>query len=424
MSTAIAPQKKDPYAVWRIRDFRFFVFGRFFVTISTQMQAIIVGWQIYELTKDVLSLGLIGLAEAIPFIVTSLFSGFVADMYRRKNIILIASVFMFMTSAILLYFSSRLSGVLQLYGVLPVYILIFIAGIARGFYFPAQSAFMAQIVPRELYPNSSTWNSAIWHIAAITGPAIGGLIYGFWGVTASYMAVVVSIMIGFTLLVYVKSRPVPERKMGESLFSNLSAGLKFVFNHQIILSALALDMFAVLFGGAVALLPVFAGEILKVGPQGLGFLRAAPAAGAVLMSLFLAYRPPMQNSGKILLIGVAGFGLSYLLFALSDYFYLSLFLLLLSGVFDNVSVVIRSTILQLLTPDHMRGRVAAVNSIFIGSSNELGAFESGLVARLMGVVPSVIFGSCMTFVVVGSVAGFAPKIRKLSLKQEIEKAGN
>ncbi len=388
------------------------------------MQAIIVGWQIYELTKDVLSLGLIGLAEAIPFIVTSLFSGFVADMYRRKNIILIASVFMFMTSAILLYFSSRLSGVLQLYGVLPVYILIFIAGIARGFYFPAQSAFMAQIVPRELYPNSSTWNSAIWHIAAITGPAIGGLIYGFWGVTASYMAVVVSIMIGFTLLVYVKSRPVPERKMGESLFSNLSAGLKFVFNHQIILSALALDMFAVLFGGAVALLPVFAGEILKVGPQGLGFLRAAPAAGAVLMSLFLAYRPPMQNSGKILLIGVAGFGLSYLLFALSDYFYLSLFLLLLSGVFDNVSVVIRSTILQLLTPDHMRGRVAAVNSIFIGSSNELGAFESGLVARLMGVVPSVIFGSCMTFVVVGSVAGFAPKIRKLSLKQEIEKAGN
>jgi MFS family permease len=424
MSTAIAPQKKDPYAVWRIRDFRFFVFGRFFVTISTQMQAIIVGWQIYELTKDVLSLGLIGLAEAIPFIVTSLFSGFVADMYRRKNIILIASVFMFITSAILLYFSSHLSGVLQLYGVVPVYILIFIAGIARGFYFPAQSAFMAQIVPRELYPNSSTWNSAIWHIAAITGPAIGGLIYGFWGVTASYMAVVVSIMIGFTLLVYVKSRPVPERKMGESLLSNLSAGLKFVFNHQIILSALALDMFAVLFGGAVALLPVFAGEILKVGPQGLGFLRAAPAAGAVLISLFLAYRPPMQNSGKILLIGVAGFGLSYLLFALSDYFYLSLFLLLLSGVFDNVSVVIRSTILQLLTPDHMRGRVAAVNSIFIGSSNELGAFESGLAARLMGVVPSVIFGSCMTFVVVGSVLGFAPKIRKLSLKQEIENAGN
>jgi MFS family permease len=345
-------------------------------------------------------------------------------MFRRKYIILISCVFMFLGSLTILYFSSHLSNVLQLYGVMPMYVVIFISGIARGFYFPAQSAFMPQIVPRELYPNSSTWNSAIWHIAAITGPAIGGLIYGFSGVTASYMAVVVAMIIGFILIVYVKSRPVPERKRGESLFTNLSAGIKFVFNHQIILSALALDMFAVLFGGAVALLPVFAGEILKVGPQGLGFLRAAPAAGAVLMSLFLAYRPPLKRSGTVLLIGVSGFGLAYLLFALSGYFYLSLFLLFVSGVFDNISVVIRSTILQLMTPDHMRGRVSAVNSIFIGSSNELGAFESGLAARIMGLIPSVIFGSCMTFVVVGSVAGFAPKIRRLSLKREIEKVGN
>ncbi len=416
--------KPNPYAVWKIKDFRFFVFGRFFITISTQMQAIIVGWQIYDITRDVLALGFIGLAEAIPFIVTSLFSGFVADLFPRKKIILVASVFMLLCSASLLFFSSHLSNVLQIYGVMPIYIIIFISGIARGFYFPAQSAFMAQIVPRELYPNSSTWNSAIWHIAAITGPAIGGLIYGFSGVNASYLAVVIAIVIGFILLMYVRPKAVPERKHGETLFANLSAGLKFVFNHQIILSALALDMFAVLFGGAVALLPVFASEILKVGPQGLGFLRAAPAAGAVLMSLFLAYRPPMKNSGTALLLGVTGFGAAYLLFALSGNFYVSLFLLFLSGVFDNISVVIRSTILQLMTPDNMRGRVSAVNSIFIGSSNELGAFESGLAARILGVIPSVIFGSCMTFMVVGSVAGFAPKIRKLSLKHEIEKAVN
>ena len=388
------------------------------------MQAIIIGWQIYDLTKDVLALGFIGLAEAIPFITVSLFSGYVADIFRRKNIILISAVFMFLCSSALLFFSTHFSNVIQLYGVSPMYAVIFISGLARGFYFPAQSAFMAQIVPRELYPNSSTWNSAIWHIAAITGPAIGGLIYGFAGVSASYVAVVIAIVIGFVLLVYVKSKPVPERKMGESLYTNLSAGLKFVFRHQIILSALALDMFAVLFGGAVALLPVFAGEILHVGPQGLGFLRAAPAAGAVMMSLFLAYRPPMQKSGVILLTGVMGFGLAYLLFALSGNFYLSLFLLFLSGVFDNVSVVIRSTILQLLTPDNMRGRVSAVNSIFIGSSNELGAFESGLAARLMGLIPSVIFGSIMTFTVVGSVAGFAPKIRNLSLEKEIEKVAD
>jgi len=413
--------KSNPYAVWQIKDFRFFLFGRFFITLATQMQAIIVGWQVYELTKDVFSLGMIGLAEAVPFIFVSLFSGYVADIVRRKHIIMISASFFFITSGALFLLSSYSSGVLVLYGVTPIFIIIFISGLARGFYFPAQSAFMAQIVPRELYPNSSTWNSAVWQVAAITGPAIGGLIYGFVGVSASYFGVLIFLSLGFMLFVFVGSKPLPERKHGETLFSNLSAGIKFVFKHQIILSALALDMFAVLFGGAVALLPAFASEILNVGPQGLGFLRAAPAAGAVVMSLFLAYRPPMKRSGMILLIGVTGFGIAYLLFALSANFYLSLFLLFISGVFDNISVVIRSTILQLLTPDNMRGRVSAVNSIFIGSSNEIGAFESGLAARLMGLIPSVIFGSTMTFLTVATVFGFAPKIRKLSLKKEINR---
>ena len=411
----------NPYVVFKIKDFRLFVFGRFFITLATQMQAIIVGWQIYELTHDVFSLGLIGLAEALPFLFISLFSGYVADIVPRKRIVMLASLFFLVTSAALWLISTYYAPFLLSQGVIAIYAIIFISGIARGFYFPAQSAFMAQIVPRHLYPNSSTWNSAIWHIAAITGPAIGGLIYGFFGVSASYLAVVIFLLIGILLFIFVRSKPLPERSRGETLFANLSAGLKFVFNNQIILSALALDMFAVLFGGAVALLPVFAGEILKVGPQGLGFLRAAPAAGAVLMSLLLAYRPPLKNSGAALLLGVTGFGIAYLLFALSSNFYLSLFLLFLSGVFDNISVVIRSTILQLLTPDNMRGRVSAVNSLFIGSSNEIGAFESGLAARLLGLIPSVIFGSAMTFLVVGSVFGFAPKIRNLSLGKEIGK---
>jgi len=323
--------KSNPYAVWQIKDFRFFLFGRFFITLATQMQAIIVGWQVYELTKDVFSLGMIGLAEAVPFIFVSLFSGYVADIVRRKHIIMISASFFFITSGALFLLSSYSSGVLVLYGVTPIFIIIFISGLARGFYFPAQSAFMAQIVPRELYPNSSTWNSAVWQVAAITGPAIGGLIYGFVGVSASYFGVLIFLSLGFMLFVFVGSKPLPERKHGETLFSNLSAGIKFVFKHQIILSALALDMFAVLFGGAVALLPAFASEILNVGPQGLGFLRAAPAAGAVVMSLFLAYRPPMKRSGMILLIGVTGFGIAYLLFALSANFYLSLFLLFISG---------------------------------------------------------------------------------------------
>jgi MFS family permease len=408
-------RNNEAYAALKIKDFRLFIFFRFFMTIAIQMQSLIVGWQMYELTHDPLALGLIGLAEAIPFISIALYAGHVADRYNRKTIILSFLLFFLLGTCFLFTFTLKKLGILTAFGVLPVYCVIMISGFSRAFIYPATMALMAQIVPREHYANSSTWNSMIWHIAAITGPAIGGLIYGFFGVKAAYGTVILVGLFSVMLLSLVKKVPVPHVNLGEKLYHRLASGLKFVFRNQILLSTMSLDMFAVLFGGAVAMLPIFAAEVLKVGPQGLGFLRAAPMAGAVIMSLFLAYRPPLTYAGKALIISVTGFGLSIILFALSKNFYLSLGLLFLSGLFDNISVIIRATTMQLITPDEMRGRVASVNSIFIGSSNEIGSFESGVAAKIMGLIPSVIFGGSMTLLIAGITAKFAPLLRKLNL---------
>lgn len=379
------------------------------------MQSVIVGWQVYDLTHDPFALGLIGLSEAIPFLVVALFAGHVADLVNRKAIISVAASVYVVCAGILLYMSYSMPVLYQSYGVLPLYAIISVTGVARAFFYPAQSAYMAQIVPRKLYANSSTWNSTVWHIAAVSGPAAGGLIYGFAGIHAAFICV--SLFSAFSLVFFFtsKSVPLPPRKADEGIFTSLSTGIKFVFYNQVLLGALALDMFAVLFGGAVALLPVFASEVLHTGPQGLGFLRAAPALGAVFMAMILAYYPPIRRSGIKLLWAVGGFGTCIIFFALSGNFWLSLVLLALSGMFDNVSVIIRGTILQMFTPDEMRGRVASVNSLFIGSSNELGSFESGLAARIMGLVPSVIFGGGMTVMIVLATAGLAPKLRKMEI---------
>ncbi|MEI6890250.1 MAG: MFS transporter [Bacteroidales bacterium] len=409
-------EKHDAYAVLRVRDFRLFLSFRFFATIAFQMQSIIVGWQVYQITKDPFSLGLIGLAEALPNIASALFAGNIADKYNRKKIIIWFMLLFVCGTLALFLFTLPGFGILKTAGVLPIYFVVAVSGIARAFLYPAIIAMMAQLVPRHLYTNSSTWNSVVWHIGAITGPAIGGMVYGFFGVRAAYSSVLLFLFVSFILLIFVKSRPTPVVQKGETLVQRLSGGLKFVFNNQILLGAMSLDMFGVLFGGAVAMLPVFAAEVLMVGPQGLGFLRAAPMAGAVIMGAILAYKPPMVKAGRYLFIGVAGFGLSILLFALSKNYYLSFFLLMMSGMFDNISVVIRATAMQLLTPDSMRGRVAAVNAIFIGSSNEIGSFESGLAARLMGLIPSVIFGGGMTLLVVLITSKLSPKLRALNLR--------
>ena len=408
--------RHDPYAALRIREFSFFISARFFLTLAIQMQGVIISWQIYKITGSYFHSGMIGLAEALPLIITSLFSGHVADNYSRKKITLIGGFFYAVSILALFYFSLDTSNVIIRFGILPIYIVIFFTGIIRGFLSAAIPAYMAQIVPRELYSNAATWNSSIWYIGFIGGNTIGGFLCAV-GVPFAYSIDAGFIVIALAFLVFIASKPIPKKDKTETLSESISSGLKFVFKSQVLLGALSLDLFAVLFGGAVALLPFFASDVLKVHSIGFGFLRAAPAIGAIFMAFLLAYRPQKKNAGRNLLISVFMFGLCTILFAASSNFYLSLFLLFLAGAFDNVSVVVRHTILQLLTPDNMRGRVSAVNSIFISSSNEIGAFESGIAAAAMGLIPSVIFGGVMTILVVGATFKFAPELRKLDISQ-------
>ncbi len=402
-----------PYAALKIADFRLFISARFCVTLAIQIQAVVVSWQVYEITKDPLSLGLIGLAEAVPSIGVSLYAGHIADSVQRKKIILICVTTLLICSLALLSFTLDVGDFLLAYGVTPIYSVIFLSGIARGFLTPAIFSYMPQLVPRELYPNAVTWNSTLWETAAIGGPALGGFIYGFLGITASYITDVLLMAAGLILAIGVANKSLPEKTEEQGVVEKIRSGLRFVFRHPIILSAISLDLFAVLFGGAVALLPIFANEILMVGKVGLGVLRSAPAVGALLMAFYITHHPITKNTGKILLYCVAGFGVSMILFALSTNFWLSLGLLMMSGMFDCISVIIRGTLLQTLTPENMKGRVSAVNHIFIGSSNEIGMFESGVAARLMGVVPSVIFGGCMTILVVSVTGWVAKSLRTL-----------
>lgn len=406
---------KDAYAALRIADFRRFISARFFLTLAVQMQSVIVGWQIYQLTHDALSLGMIGMAEAIPYISVALFAGHVSDRVDRKKIILFSGIIYFLCALGLLLISTSFHHVLASFGTLPIYLIIFITGLARGFISPSQNALAAQVVPRELFGNASTWNSVIWQIAAVTGPAIGGLVYGFAGVGQAYSVVAIFSGLSWVFFYFIKKKPMPEKTKEETIWQSLSTGIKFVFQNQIILSAISLDMFAVFFGGAVSVLPIFADQILHTGAEGLGLLRAAPAVGAIVMSLWQVHNPMFKSAGRNLLICVFGFGVSMIIFALSENFYLTLFILMLSGAFDNVSVIIRATIIQIYTPDEMRGRVSSVNGIFIGSSNELGSFESGVAAKLMGLIPSVIFGGSMTLAVVVGVRRWAPKLRNLKM---------
>jgi MFS family permease len=320
---------------------------------------------------------------------------------------------------ILLIYSSNAAYFSEKFGIIPIFVTIFLTGLARGILSPAQVALLGQLVPRNLYANAATWNSANWQVAAVMGPAIGGLVYGFWGIVTAYSLVFGLYTLSFFMIMLIKVGRHEVVETTEGVFTRIRSGISFVFKTPELLGAFTLDMFAVLFGGAVAMLPVFASDVLKVGPEGLGLLRACPAIGATFMAFVLMFRPPMKNTGNILFICVLGFGLCMIGFGLSKSFILSGLLLILSGAFDNVSVVIRGTILQLFTPDEMRGRVASVNSIFIGSSNELGAFESGVTAKLMGLVPSVVFGGIMTLTVVFATIKVNKPLRKLSLGNRI-----
>jgi len=361
---------------------------------------------------------MIGLVEVIPQISISLFAGHYVDLWDRKKIVRNSTLILLCGSSILALYSIESFHSYQHLGIWPIFVTIFLTGLSRGILMPAHTALIGQLVDKKDYANAATWSSANWQIGAVMGPALGGLIYGFSTITVAYCSIMTIYLISLYMISRVQIKHIVRavQTEGEDIFSRIREGIRFVMKSPELLGAFSLDMFAVLFGGAVAMLPVFASDVLHVGPEGLGLLRACPAVGAIIMSFYLMFYPPVKNSGKTLLLAVSAFGLCMIGFAFSHNFWLSASLLLLSGLFDNVSVVIRGTILQLYTPEHMRGRVASVNSIFIGSSNELGAFESGMTAKLMGLIPSVAFGGIMTLIVVGTTAKINPVLRKLSIK--------
>lgn len=405
---------ESPYAALRIRDFRFLLAARLFVTVAVQIQFMAVGWQLYSLTKSPLLLGLLGLAGAFPAIGVALYAGHVADIVDRRKI-LICAVVVLTTSMALLACCSF--GLESKFLVPLIYICIAVTGFARGFYAPAIFGLISDIVPRELYANAAAWNSSMWQTAAIMGPILGGLLYVAFGAGLTYTFSTCLILGSFVCFMMVNAKTEFKKTNKENgAVANIKEGLKFVFSNQIIIGSMALDLFAVLFGGAVALLPVFASDVFHSGPQVLGFLRAAPCVGALLTSTYLTHNPIKSNAGLMLMIAVAGFGLCMICFGLSKNLYLSFGLLAFSGCLDGISVYVRSTIYQLLTPADMKGRVAAVNSMFIGSSNEIGEFESGLAARLLGLVPSVVFGGTMTILVVLVTMLKAPKLRALNMQ--------
>ncbi|HEY0143670.1 MAG TPA: MFS transporter [Thermoanaerobaculia bacterium] len=403
----------SPYAALRIADFRKLLLGNGLATLAREAQIVVVGWQVYSLTHDPLSLGMIGLAEALPFIAVALYAGHVADRVVRRTLAL-AGVFGLFLSAIALLLLTIIPGAIGPDRVWPMYLVVSLSATARSFVRPAFFALSAEVMPRELYANAIAWRTSTWHFAAVLGPAIGGMLYGFAGASAAYGAVIGGMGLSLVIIAVLQHRVRPAPPAEEvPLAESLGSGVRFVFREPVILGAMTLDLFAVLFGGAVALLPAFA-TLLNAGPEGLGVLRAAPAVGSIVTGIVIAHRPPFRRAGFAIFACVAAFGVCMIAFALSRIFWLSFALLFLSGVFDNVSVVIRSTLVQTRTPEHMLGRVSAVNQIFIGSSNEIGAFESGLAAKLLGIVPSVVFGGCMTLLVVAITAWRAPKLRKLT----------
>ena len=400
----------DPYAPLRFGAFRWFIVSLLPATLAQQIQAVVVGWQIYAITHDPLALGLVGLSEALPFISVALFAGHVADRIDRRQIALGSLAVMLACAATLFLLSFRLTKGAAVW---PVYLVVAIGGLARSFLTPSRNALAAELVRRELYPRAAAWRSAAWQLAAVVGPALGGLLYAFGSARLAYGVATSLFLVGLLCLARVHRVIEPVEVDASSVWDSLALGVRFVWQQPVLLGAMTLDLFSVLFGGAVALLPIFAAEILHVGPQGLGLMQAAPAAGAVAMSLVLTHRPPMRRAGRALFWAVGGFGLSIIAFALSRSFVLSVALLAASGMLDMVSVVIRSTLLQVFTPPQLLGRVSSVNSIFIGSSNEIGAFESGVAAKLLGTIPAVLFGGTMTLLVVAVTAWRNKPLRRL-----------
>jgi len=401
-----------------LAPFRSYLLLRFFMASGWHMQALVVAWRIYDLTHDPLMLGMVGLAEAIPAIGAALPMGYVVDKMNKKRSIVVAAILVLLsavaTAVLVQPASAQQLG--QPWTVGLMLSMVVVNGFARSIYSPSMFSVLSRIVPRELLARATAAGSTVWQGAMVLGPMTAGVLYGSFGVTVASVCTIAAMLIAVIGIAGLPSLPPIASESKGSLKQDLTLGLRFILKNQVILGALGLDMLAVLFGGAVAILPVFADQVLHVDASGLGVLRAAPSVGSVLIMTLLSVRPPERDTGRTLLLAVGGFGVCTVAFALSTSFWLSVLLLVGVGAFDAVSVVIRGTILQLFTPDEMRGRVAAANTMFISSSNEIGALESGVAARLMGAVPSVVFGGVMTLLIVSIVAFKAPILRKLELK--------
>jgi len=436
-----APPTHDPYAAFRFGGFSLFTAGNFLSITGRQMLAIAVEWELYARTHSATALGLVGLVIAIPVVTLSLPAGHLADRFSRKRIILISQIFSALASAALAFVSWKhlaipaigvlrdgnrgLSAIASIFerhhpafhfddaSIPLIYLLLFIGGTARTFSWAARSSFFPTLVPRDAFANAVTWNNSVFQVGSVVGPGISGLLVAHIGFPFVYMLDALCAFAFFVLVLPIRRSRQVRNQIETSTWRSLLAGMRFVFSRHVILATITLDLFAVLLGGATALLPIFADQILHCGPIGLGWMRAAPAVGAFVMALVVAYLPPMKRAGITLLWCVSGFGIATVLFGLSKAFWLSLGLLFFIGAFDSVSVIIRGSIVQLVTPDEMRGRVSAVNNIFIGTSNEFGALESGLTAALFGPVISVVAGGIGTILVVLGVASLWPETRKI-----------
>ena len=411
MSRRATPRPEDSRAApLRNRDFRLLMGFRIFTILSYQCVAVTVGWHVYELTRDPWMLGLIGLAEVLPYFCVAPFAGYLVDVLPRRRLGAFAAACLTITPLLLVAIAT---GWWESAGTVAIYAAIALTGCVRAFLGPVYNALFARVLPREQYVRGASLGSIVFQSGLVTGPAIGGFLVGWAGKPVAYgVAAVFAVCAAVAMLRLRVSEPAPQLQRAP-IFASIAEGARFVFGHQVLLGALALDMFAVMFGGAISLAPAFIKEILHYGPEGLGILRGAPALGAVAVGIWLARHPLDRHAGRILLLSVVGFGLCMVGFGLSGAFWLSACFLLLSGVCDGVSVVTRSTIMQLATPDHMRGRVSSINGLFVGSSNEIGAFYAGSMARLLGLVPAVVLGGCVTMGVAAVTAWRAPRLRRL-----------
>ncbi|QWC99821.1 MFS transporter [Polynucleobacter paneuropaeus] len=381
-------------------------------TLSYQIMMVAVGWHLYEITNSVVSLGLVGLAELVPYFLFALYSGHAVDHYSRKKIAALAcfihmSVALFLTAIALGWLSPPVP---------LIYTAVALIGVGRAVMRPAYQALFGQVIPREHLARYTAYASSAFQICVVAGPGLGGLLIGFAGLEWTYLSAAIAGALGLYGVSLINVKQEITGNLSGNFLKSFLEGFHYVKQHELILGTMALDMFAVLFGGAVSILPAFVKEVLHSGPEILGILRAAPAAGAVITGIYLASRSLMIDSGKYLLMAVAGFGLAIIAFGLSSSLWVCAFFLFISGCCDSVSVVIRGSIIQLTTPDHMRGRIGAINGIFIGSSNELGALESGIAASLMGLVPSIVFGGIATIAVVLITSQMAPHLRKLHIR--------